>query len=165
MPFIYDMPPQIQPISIKPRLWFVLIPLFLILVALIIALTKAPLKGAIGILIFCLAFLILLSIAYNRVEIIIDQSGLTSKTLFKTRHILWKNVFKTYVWFYFDGQSGNFIWHFETATQNKLELAVGMYSRKSLKLIAEAVVTHCPHAQIEPKIKSMASGKFPWYIF
>jgi hypothetical protein len=100
----------------------------------------------------------------KKIYILIDNNGLTHKTLFSTKELLWSAVIKTYIKYEHHGKSGSHYWFFE-ATDRPFKFSTSLYSRKSLQLIAEAVMEKCTNATIDDKIKKWAEGRFPWYIF
>jgi c-di-AMP phosphodiesterase-like protein len=93
-----------------------------------------------------------------------DNESITSKNPFRTRNILWKDVTRSYMKVIHTGKSSKRMWYFENYNK-RFRFATNLYSRKALRTIAEALVTKCPGAEIDQRIKDIAEGKFPWYIF
>jgi c-di-AMP phosphodiesterase-like protein len=94
----------------------------------------------------------------------VDNDGITSKNPFKTKSILWKDVTNSYFKVIHTGKSSKRMWYFENFDQ-RFRFATNLYSRKALRTIAEALMSKCPNAEIDQKIRNIAEGKFPWYIF
>ena len=154
-----------EPIILHPRKWPAAIPLVLALVFFIFI---SPQKNDFTVPIVC-AFLLLVSIFMflflSKAQISLDDEGLTYKTIFSTRKVSWSTVSKTYIRYRHHGKSGSYYWYFEGADKKKIKFSVRLYSRKSLRTIAEAVTAKCKDAQIDDRIHNMAEGVFPWYIF
>jgi hypothetical protein len=94
----------------------------------------------------------------------LNNESITAKNPFKTRTIEWKDVARSYFKVIHTGKSSKRMWYFENF-EKSIRFATNLYSRRSLQTIAEALVMKCPHAEIDEKIKRIAEGKFPWYIF
>lgn len=154
----------IETITLHPRRW----PAYLMAVLALILLfipqknnAHAALYVAIGILVFAIVFWLFLLNA----RIVIDDSRLTYKTIFVTREVFWDSVSKTYIKYRHHGKSGSYYWYFENLNGRKVKFSIKLYSRKSLRSIAEAVTMKCKSADIEKRIYDMAEGQFPWYIW
>ena len=154
-----------EPVILRPRKWPAAIPLVLALVFFIFI---SPQKNDYTVPIVCVVLLlvsIFMFLILLKAQIILDDTGMTYKTLFGTKEISWQAVAKTYLRFRHHGQSGSYYWYFETPGAKKIKFSMRLYSRKSLHTIAKAVTTKCREAQIDDRIHNMAEGVFPWYIF
>jgi hypothetical protein len=115
-----------------------------------------------------LGFTVLSIVVYtliSKTQIIVDDSGITKTTVFKTKEIAWDSISKTYLKSEHHGKSSSLYWYFENKDGNKSKLQVDLLSRKSLRVIAEAITVKCKNADIEKRIYDMAEGQFPWYIW
>jgi hypothetical protein len=97
--------------------------------------------------------------------VIIDNDGCTYKTLAGAQTILWKNVSRSYLKMKYTGKSSERRLHFEDNKGGGMSFPTGSYNRRSLQTVAEALLTKNPGADIAPRIREMAEGKFPWYIW
>jgi hypothetical protein len=122
---------------------------------------QIPFYMGIGIVVLAVVMGLLLS----KAGIIIDDSGLTYKTVFVTKEILWDSITKTFLKYRSHGKSGSYYWYFENTQGRTVKFSTGLYSRKSLRTIAEAITARCKTADIEKRIYNMAEGEFPWYIW
>ena len=149
---------------LRPRRWPAIL-----MAAIAIAILFIPQKNnehiaiymAIGVFVFSVLFWIFLS----KSTIVVDDSGLTYKTAFVKREVFWKGVSKTYLKYHRHGKSGSYYWNFEGPAGRKVKFSIKLYSRKDLRIIAEAVTMKCKDADIEQRIYNMAEGHFPWYIW
>ena len=155
----------ITPTVVKPRQWGSFIPIVLVAIVYGIVATQKPSNdanlvfGIVFILMFLLLFL------FRKTSISIDNEGITSTNAFRIKQVLWKDITKTYLKYQHHGKSGSVYWLFETGTARSFKFSTSFYSRKSLRTIAEAVITKCSGAEIQDKIIRMSEGRFPWYIF
>lgn len=101
----------------------------------------------------------------SKSQIIVDDFGITKRTAFKTKEIPWSTIFKTYLRSKLHGKSKSLYWYFEDQQGKKSKFQVDLLSRKSLRVIAEAVTMKCKTVDIEQRIYDMAEGQFPWYIW
>jgi hypothetical protein len=101
----------------------------------------------------------------SKTQIIVDDSGITKTTIFKTKEIPWNSVFKTYLKAEHHGKSRSLYWYFEDAHGKKSKIQIDLLSRKNLRVIAEAITMKCKTADIEKRIYDMAEGQFPWYMW
>jgi hypothetical protein len=155
----------IETTTLRPRLW----PFFLIIAAGILLFFFSSQKNnsqhliwfEIGFIVFVLVLWFLLS----RANIVVDDSGLVHKNIFTTKEIAWDGVVKSYIKYRHYGKSGSYYWHFENSNGEKARFSIKLYSRSSLRVIAEAVIMKCKNADIEQRILNMAEGQFPWYIW
>lgn len=108
----------------------------------------------------------LLLYAIKRVnKIILSAEGIIYKALFTTVVINWDEVItvRPNAHLFFDTILLN--WTIHAKGGKSMLIPLGHYSRQSMQKIAEAVVKYCPYAAINPKIKRIANGDLPWYIF
>lgn len=112
-----------------------------------------------------IAFAILMWWLIAKAKFIIDDYGITYKTIFSTKQIFWNTISKTYIKYHQHEKSGSFDWYFENLDGRVEKFSINLLSRKNIRFIAEAVVTKCRNTDIEQRIYNMAEGKFPWYIF
>lgn len=154
----------IETITLRPRPWPALLILSIGIVLLFIpqkSNEQFVLYIAAGVFVFALLFWFFLS----KAGITIDNSGLTYKTLFTTKEIFWDSISKTYIQYRRHGKSGSYYWYFENPDGKKVNFSINLYSRKSIRAIAEAITVKCKNAEIEKRIYDMAEGQFPWYIW
>lgn len=122
---------------------------------------NVPIYVGLGIVALSIGLYFLIS----KSQIIVDDFGITKKTAFKTKEISWTTIFKTYLKSEHHGKSKSLYWYFEDGQGKKSKFQVDLFSRKSLRVIAEAVTMKCKAADIEQRIYDMAEGQFPWYIW
>jgi len=101
----------------------------------------------------------------SKSQVVVDDSGVTHKNLFKTREIPWANISRTYLKSEHHGKSRSLYWYFEDLQARKSKFRVDLLSRKSLRVLAEAITLKCKSADVEKRIYDMAEGQFPWYIW
>jgi|SRR6478672_9463209 hypothetical protein len=123
--------------------------------------TNVPVYVGLGIV----AFSILLYFLISKSQLIVDDAGITKKNLLKTKQIAWETIGKTYLKREHHGKSSNLYWVFEDPNGKKSKIQIDLLSRKSLRVIAEAITMKCKTASIEKRIYNMAEGEFPWYIW
>lgn len=122
---------------------------------------NVPMYVGLGIIALSFALFFLIS----KSHIVVDDFGITKKTVFRTKEISWNNIFKTYLKSEHHGKSRSLYWYFEDQYGNKSKFQIDLLSRKSLRIIAEALTMKCKTATIEQRIYNMAEGQFPWYIW
>ena len=122
---------------------------------------NVPIYVGIGIIAFSVGLYFLIS----KSHLIVDNEGITHKTVFKTREIAWASISKTYLKSEQHGKSRTLFWYFENTVGKKTKISTNLFSRNSLRVIAEAVTMKCKTADIEQRIYNMAEGQFPWYIW
>jgi hypothetical protein len=154
----------VQTNYLRPRSGIILIALIPVLILVVIANTTdntVSLKIASAVMLLIpIGMYIFITNSYIEVT----NDGITAKNPFKTRSIEWKNITRSYFKMVHTGKSSKRMWYFENF-EKRIRFATNLYSRKALRTIAEALVTKCPNAEIDQKIKNIAEGKFPWYIF
>lgn len=121
---------------------------------------NVPLYVGTGILVFSVVLYLLIS----KTRIIIDDSGISYKSIFTTKAVFWNSISKTYIKSQQHGKSRSNYWFFENPDGRKVKFSIDLLSRKSLRSIAEAITMRCKNSEIEKKIYDMAEGQFPWYI-
>ena len=155
----------IQTTHLRPRKFIFLIPLAFCIGLFIIVGTQKNLPAEVELIFLIpLAILLLIWIVYRRILLTIDNEGLTYKSIFTTKRFAWNEVQKTYIKYKSHGKSGSHYWFFEL-TNGRFKFSTGLYSRRSLQHVAQAVIEKCNNAQAEDRILNMAEGKFPWYMF
>lgn len=154
----------IETTTLRQRTW----PAFLVLAVGIIIFfipkdqkQNVPLYIGIGIV----AFAALLYFLLSKTQVIVDDEGITHKTIIKTRQVAWNSVTKTYLKSEHHGKSRTLYLYFENSIGKKTKISTNLLSRKSLRTIAEAITMKCKTADIEQRIYDMAEGQFPWYIW
>jgi hypothetical protein len=155
----------IQTTYLRPRGFIFLIPLALCIALFIIVGTQTNVPKEVE-LIFLIPLVILLIfwIGFKKTLITIDNEGLSYKSIFSTKQFAWIDVQRTYIKYKSHGKSGSHYWFFELIN-GRFKFITGLYSRRSLQQIAQAVMEKCKNAQVKDRILNMAEGKFPWYIF
>lgn len=155
----------IQTTHLRPRTFVFIIPLVFCIALLVILGTQKNLPPQVQyIFLIPFAILALIWLGYRKILVTLDNEGLTYKGMFSTKQVLWIQVQKTYIKYQSHGKSGNHYWFFELPDK-RVKISTGLYSRKSLQIISEAVVEKCKKAEIEDRIFQMAKGRFAWYIF
>jgi hypothetical protein len=153
--------------SIRPKKFITLIPLLIMATVIVPVVFIGPalknMQGAQYILLLPILFAVFFWFMLNKVEVLITNDGITYKTLFTSKEVLWNDVVRTYVRYQQQGKSGSHYWFFETGDRT-LKFSSGYFSRKSLRIIAEAVVAKCKHADIQDTIHKWAEGQFPWHF-
>jgi hypothetical protein len=156
----------IQTTHLRPRSYFALLAMIPVVLYLYVALKMNREDQTLWIITGFISAIPLGIFFYNwKSRVLIDNDGITSKTPFNERAINWKDITRSYLKVRHTGKSSQRRWHFENITGKGPSFSTGLYSRRSLRTIAEALTTKCPNAEIEPKIRDMAEGRFPWYIF
>jgi len=116
------------------------------------------------VLIALILFAILLSFLPRISRIEIDNDGFV-KYLFKgKRNIKWSEINKVYTEWQFHGHGASLHLCFNFTNGTNYNLPLTFYSRKSMKILCESIVSACPQADISQKVKNMASDNFPWYL-
>ena len=122
---------------------------------------NVPMYIGIGIVSLSIGLYLLIS----KSQVIVDDFGITKKTAFKTKEISWDSIYKSYLKSEHHGKSRSLYWYFEDQFGKKSKIQVDLLSRKSLRVMAEAITMKCKTADIDQKIYNMAEGQFPWYIW
>jgi hypothetical protein len=120
-----------------------------------------PMYIGIGIIALSVGLYFLIS----KSQIIVDDTGITKKTVFKTKEMPWGSISKTNLKSEHHGKSRSLHWYFEDHHGKKTKFQIDLLSRKNLRIIAEAITMKCKTADIEKRIYDMAEGQFPWYIW
>jgi hypothetical protein len=116
------------------------------------------------VLISMLGFLTLLYFLV-KLPLIITNEGITKPMFFnKQSTVLWKEVIKSELQWDFHGHGATLSWCIYAEKNPPMVIFPIFYSRKSLQLIADSLVEKCPGASIDPRLKLMAAGNFPWFI-
>jgi hypothetical protein len=84
-----------------------------------------PMYVGIGIIILSIGLYLMIS----KTHIIVGDSGITHKTIFKTREIAWNSIFRTYLKSEHHGKSRSLYWYFENALGKKTKI----FDRSSFK--------------------------------
>lgn len=155
----------IEPLILKPRLTMLYIGAGSGLLIFFILRNNMDTGQLDWIILFIAGFCLLLWFLLRKTELRIDNDGLTHKTFFSTRQARWEEVAKTYIKYEHRGKSGRYYWNFIMTGGKDLKFSSSLYSRQSLRQIAEAVTTKCDKAEIQDRIYQMAQGRFPWYMF
>ena len=122
---------------------------------------NVPMYIGIGIVALSIGLYLLIS----KSQVIVDDFGITKKTAFKTKEISWDSIYKSYLKSEHHGKSRSLYWYFEDQFGKKSKIQVDLLSRKSLRVMAQAITMKCKTADIDQKIYNMAEGQFPWYIW
>ena len=113
-------------------------------------------------------FLLFIFIYYllSRNKLILDKECITHHLFFgKQKVIKWKELQSTSLVWDNHGYGTNLSMDFVNYSGKKMSLQTSFYSRKSLKIIAEALIDAASHVTIDKRIVNIAKGEFPWYIF
>jgi len=156
------------PVSVtylKPRVKFLLIFLLFPIAMGVIYFSEEGEKQEVFIAVAIMsAVFLIIYFLLNKSYIMIDDHGITAKNVLREKSIDWKDIRRSYFKIIHTGKSSKRMWYFE-GERSDLRFSSNLYSRQSLKTIAEALVGKCPGAEIDDKIRNIAEGKFPWYIF
>jgi len=101
----------------------------------------------------------------SRLKIILDDEGFEIHYLIRKDRIRWDSIIKSKISFEVEGHSGDVKWIFQTKEEKTYSFSPSFYSRTNIQKIAEILVEKSLQADISNKVKQMAKGKFPWYIF
>jgi len=84
----------------------------------------------------------------------------------KATTVKWKEIRASKLsWEIEGGHTANIYWTIISEANKKIILEPSFYSRKNLRLIAELLIKKSPDAIIDNRIRKIADGKFPWYLF
>lgn len=158
------IPVSYQEISVR-KTPLCIITAFLLLLIFILSDTKnADVMAWIAVSV--LFIVVLLFYALSKKKIIIDNNAIIQQMVFgKQRTLSWNEIKSSALNWHTHGHGANLGWQIESFTAKRISFDPGFYSRRSLRAIAEALTSKCPNATIDSRIKKMAEGKFPWYIF
>ena len=115
-------------------------------------------------ILFTHLLVLLLWYAIKKLEIQVYEQSIVYKTLFYKRELDWNDIIAVDLHFGFAGQHTHVKWIFSTP-QRSIIIDPSYFSRKDNRFLAEVVMDRCSSAHISASIKSMAGGKFPWYVF
>jgi Ca2+/Na+ antiporter len=154
-----------QEITIRKSPLYFLMAIFLIFLFIInetkkiYTVTMLLLAGVL--LLFLLTYYML-----SKNKLIIDNDGISQQLFIaKTKELKWAELKSAgFVWDY-HGHSANLTLEFIEYSGKKISLQSSFYSRKKLQFIAESLLEKASRASIDKKLKGIAEGKFPWYIF
>lgn len=154
----------VQTTYLRPRSGIILLALIPVLIIIVVANTTNNDNNLkiVSALMLLIPLAIYIFIVNSYIEF--DNDAITHKNPFRSKSILWKEVTRSYFRVIHTGKSSKRMWYFENDIKT-FRFATNLYSRKALRSIAEALITKCPEAHIDQKIRNMAEGKFPWYIF
>ncbi len=111
-------------------------------------------------------FIVVLSYIVMKVKIVIDNTGIVQQILIgKQKELEWQDIKSTRINWEINIHGAELSWDFIGASGKTLRINPSYYSRRNLKMIAEALLSKCAHADLDKRIFQMAEGKFPWYIF
>lgn len=113
-----------------------------------------------------LAVFLLLYFMLSKNKLIIDNDEITQQLFFgKQKTLKWNEIKSSNLNWNYHGHSADLSWVLNDFTGKKISIQTSSYSRKKIRIIAEALVEKCPQAVLDERIRNIASGKFPWYIF
>jgi hypothetical protein len=138
---------------------------------IIVIILLAPVKPEFDSLKLYLSGLVLfifgaLYLMLSKIYIVLANDGITFKLAYlkKEQTVLWHQITFAKLEWYFTIHSAEPLWViFYDNTQIKFQPSY--YSRKHLRAIAEAFIIKCSASITDKKIKKIAEGKFPWYLF
>jgi hypothetical protein len=114
-----------------------------------------------GLILFTLFYFFL-----SRTKIILDNEGITVSHIFiKSINVKWNEIKASDISWQIEGHTANIYWTIISDNNKKITLQPSFYSRKNLLLIAEILIEKSPAARIDNRIRKIADGKFPWYLF
>jgi hypothetical protein len=98
--------------------------------------------------------------------LVLDQTAIRYTHPFrKTTVIPWVEVHSAAMEVHYHGHGASRHLIIRGMNNSQVSLQTGFYSRHSLQLISEILVAKAPQADISDRVKNMAEGRFPWYIF
>ncbi len=113
-----------------------------------------------------LIFISVLFYIVSKNKIIIDNTGITQQLLIgKQKELLWQNVKSSTISWDINYHGADLSWEFIDTYGKRLSINPSYFTRRSLKIIACAVLSKCPDAALDKRILKLAEGRFPWYIF
>jgi hypothetical protein len=120
-----------------------------------------------GLLLGALLFFILIGYLLSKTTIVLENNGLTISRIFsKTTTLFWNEIRVSKLsWQVDGGHTANIYWQFIADGNKKISIQPSFYTRKDLRMIAELLIEKSPGAKIDPRIRKIADGKFPWYLF
>lgn len=150
---------------VKPRSYFLLLALLPVAIYFYVAIAVSDWATHVW-LVGILISLVPLGIFFYhwKSQVMFDNEGITARTPFQETTIRWNDIKRSYIEKTFTGRSSKRYWYFEREKGKGVSFAIGLYSRRALRDVAEALVTKCPKADIESRIINISQGKFPWYI-
>src|SRR5689334_6043697 len=89
---------------------------------------NVPMYVGIGIIALSIGLYFLIS----KSQVIVDDFGITKKTVFKTKEVSWTSIYKTYLKSEHHGKSRSLYWYFEDQYRKKSKFQVDLLSRKNL---------------------------------
>jgi hypothetical protein len=101
----------------------------------------------------------------SKVYIVLANDGITFKLAHRKEQIIsWQQITSTKLQWDFTIHSAEPSWViFYDDTQ--INFQPSYYKRKDLRPIAEALILKCPALITDKRIKKIAEGKFPWFLF
>jgi hypothetical protein len=152
--------------EITPRKWPILIIFCLCCLPFILA--KFSGEHIRGIDWFIAGSLVLTLLIYYmgmKLKIVLDNDGFEIHNIFRKQRLNWLEIRQSKLSFEIEAHSGDIKWVFRTAEGREYSFSPSYFSRYSIQKIAEALIRKSPSALISDKIRNIAEGKFPWYIF
>ena len=99
-------------------------------------------------------------------KLVIDNDEITQQLFFGKHKVLkWKEIKSSHLNWHYHGHSADLSWSFIDFSGKVINIQTSSYSRKKIKFIAEVLIEKSPQAVIDSRLKNIAAGKFPWYIF
>ena len=118
------------------------------------------------ILLVSLALFGLLFFMLSKNKLVIDNDEITQHLFFgKQKVIKWKTLQSSVLNWHYHGHGADLSWSFTDEEGKTINIQTTAYSRNKLKAIAEALIAKAPQAVTDKRLKEIAAGKFPWYIF
>lgn len=155
----------IETAVLRPRKWLVILPFLLPLVLFVVLHNKERQPMPIVFLAILVGVLVVLLLVFAKRMIIIDNEGITSMHLIGAKQVAWNGIKKVYTKWERTGKSKTLYWYFEREAEKPFKFSTALYGRKDLRTLAEAITLKCDKAEIQPLIRDMAEGVFPWYLF
>lgn len=104
--------------------------------------------------IFLIIFFIL---SLKRLLIGVDNHGITHRQIFKETFISWDEIKAADIKVQSHGSGNSFVWILER--YNKPSHKIDFVGRTNMQLLADALITKCPTANISQKVKKFAADK------
>lgn len=113
-----------------------------------------------------LTFFLLIYFMLIKNKLIIDNVEITQQLFFGKQKVLkWKEIKSSHLNWNYHGHGADISWSLIDISGKSINIQTSSYSRKKIRIIAETLIKKCPQALIDNRLRNIAAGKFPWYIF
>jgi hypothetical protein len=112
-----------------------------------------------------LGICLILYFVVSKITVTLDNDEIVLKTLLTTSTLAWKDIVSSKLSLEVHAHTGEIRWLITDENGKGLGISPTYFSRRGNRIIAEVLVSKCLFANISDKVRNMAVGKFPWYIF